>query len=645
MPLAPFWAGCLGMLLLGSSPYPPLAWSPDGRWLAYTQPSRPAADVLAPGWIFGTDDDPSPEPRRPGPAAGSAGIPYRLWATQAETGVSVLLQESRGPLSAPGWNPDGSALAFGRLVPEGEGRARYEVVIQDAPERRRVLRAWPAEEVGPRSAGLAATAVAWSPDGRYLAVPVLRPSGLAIVRADTGEAVRQVPGAFSPSWSPDGSKLAYYRDDGTEGLYCANARQFESRLVLDLSDARRSSAPVWSPDGQSLAVARRLPTAGGTTQVALVRVRVDSGAVEPVKDSLFADGRPLGRALTFSGASFGLDRMNEHLFSTTWAEDKPHQISWYLPARREPRKNFNPVEGGGLVPLGALAVMPAGTMLAMRVGPAGAPSPVALCEPERERLIPLVPDDAARAEWLGVLIGAARDLLRDPDQCPRAMLDGTAIDRATLLPAPGEVAPDTPLAIRLRHLARVGRPLCDRPSDAPPADEALRALLDEARLFFDYLSEDYASALSSLEAFEPRATGPDPRWRLMGLRAQIYLGLKDSERARGALAYLRAARPEPARRIEQTPAGPVLTPADPADAWPEFLAHWSEELKRGLPSDALTSNPLGHRNPDAPEAPLIELPAPDGPANPPLRLPPDVFEIKPAPPPAPRAIPGPFERP
>ena len=40
----------------------------------------------------------------------------KLWTTRPETGESVLLEDSAGPLSAPAWSRDGTSLAFGRLT-------------------------------------------------------------------------------------------------------------------------------------------------------------------------------------------------------------------------------------------------------------------------------------------------------------------------------------------------------------------------------------------------------------------------------------------------------------------------------------------------------------------------------------------------
>src|SRR5690348_1534515 len=113
--------GIASLAVLGCL-HAPVLWSPDGQWLAYTLCSRP-------GWLFETGGDGDPGRSASIPAR-RAPLRYRLWATRAESSESVLLEESRGPLTSPCWSPDGLALAFGRLVPEEEGRARFEIVVQ-----------------------------------------------------------------------------------------------------------------------------------------------------------------------------------------------------------------------------------------------------------------------------------------------------------------------------------------------------------------------------------------------------------------------------------------------------------------------------------------------------------------------------------
>ena len=109
----------------------------------------------------------------------------------------------------------------------------------------------------------------------------------------------------------------------------------------------------------------------------------------------------------------------------------------------------------------------------------------------------------------------------------------------------------------------------------------MQALLDEARLFFDYLREDYPAALDSLERLEARTSSPDERLRLLSLRAQIFLGQGATDRAAETIAFLETVPRASSTRLEITPAGPVLTDEDdPRRGWPSYLSSRSEAWTR-----------------------------------------------------------------
>jgi Tol biopolymer transport system component len=608
--------GLATVLLLGCVPSP-ILWSPDGKWLAYTMAVRPTRRVLAPGWLFEVGTGPGPTGQEPAGGRPRGELRYRLWATRVADGASVLLEEGRGPLTSPGWNPDGSALAFGRLVPQEDGGARFEIVVQEAPDRRRILHATRLGGFKAEAEGLPGLAVCWSPDGRHLAVPQFEPPGLAVLRADNGRVLKTLKDAFLPSWSPDGSKLAYYGVGEPEGLYCLDAGFGAPRFLAAL--AQPSQPPVWAPDGQSLLAVRKATPGPGvfppSVQAELVRVTLDPARVETVRR---LEHDPMDRDQAFLGASFGMDRDGEHLFYTTNIEGQPSQITWHR-LRGHFNQNRFPLLDSSM-PLGALAVSPTGLTLAVRVGPPDILSPPALCDPESRELTLIAPDDAARAEWIGTLVAAARSIVRD--QIPAPLAGGRPLERASLLPVPGEVASNDPAASRLRHLGRLGRPLCDRPAAAAPADAAVQALLDEARLCFDYLREDYPAALAALEAVEARTVDPDQKLGLLAVRAQILLGLGDLEQARFTIAYLDAVQPRRAGRIEMVADGLVLSPeADPGEGWTAFLAEKAESLARRPPAAAASHEvaPPGLRNPGHPE------PGPLDPAEillPPIQVPP-----------------------
>jgi hypothetical protein len=625
MHLAPTMAIALAASFAGGAVDTPVAWSPSGAWVAYTVAVRPRDQVLpADHWLFEptagkkavgarvTDDVQGPISR------------YRIWATRAETAESVLLEDSSGPLTSPGWSPDGSALAFGRLVSEGAGRARFEIVMQDAPRHQRVIQSVPVEafraEAG--AEGLPALGVAWSPDGRYLAVPQLKPSGLAIVRVDNGRVLKAVEGGYMPSWSPDGVKLAFYRDDPV-GLYCLDSSLSAPQKLAEVGRSGQQP-PCWTRDSRSVVVVQSkvMRTAAGFSieQVDLVRVRLDQGRPERLK-SLTDD--PAGRPKVFRGVTFSFDRDAEELFLSVAYDAQPSCITWVRPRDNSVYKVFNPFHVS--VPISAVAVSPAGKHLAMRVGPRKTFTPPALCDLETEKLIPLVPDDAARLEWLATIMSTARTIMRG--QVPGPVFGGQDLERATVLLVPGEMPPQQETALALRRLGQIGRMVCDRPAEAPPPDAAFQALLDEARLFCDYLREDYKAALADFEAVDQRTLDPDRRLRLMGLRTQIYLGLGDAERAEATAAFVQASQAHQVRRFEMTLAGPAITTepapgpvawkklpgskrqpgainaADPglaAGRWADFLALRAEGMRPGGKLWATDDDPNANTNLDAP---------------------------------------------
>jgi|SRR5579864_1457946 len=610
MQSAPLWVACLAVLSSPGSVHTPTSWSPDGRWVAYTIAVRPMDEVLKPGWIWAVDSDAEPisDGRELQSGRPVSGLTYRLWATRVDSGESVLLEESRGPLTSPGWSPDGTSLAFGRSVLEGGGRARFQVVIQDAPDHQRVLQNQPVELDETDAARLHALTILWSPAGRQLAVPTFQPRGLAILRADNGRLLEKLENAYFPAWSPDGGKIAFYIGGEGGGLYVVDSNFGPPRLYL-ADIGQQTQAPVWSRDGQTVLVVRRRSLKAkadpDADQAELIRVRIDGGPVEKVYPP---SDNPGGSEGTLSGVSFAVDHDGEELFYAPTVSGRETIITWYRFRERETRKPFNPFDV--TVPMGALAVSPKGKWLALRVGPLDAASPPALCDPDTEKLVPLVPDDATRLEWLATIVSTAKGILRL--QFPGPVVEGQTIERATLLPEPGEIASQQQAYFRLRRLARIGRPLCDRPA----ADSESQTILDEAKLFFDYLGQDYSAALSSLEAVERRTTHPDRRLRLLSLRAQIYLGRGDAERAGATVAYLRSVQSRPPLRYELTAAGPSLSEAAaPARLWPDFLADRAEALKHALAAGK-GNDDADVANPDAPQPGLGLDPRDPGDPNP-----------------------------
>jgi TolB protein len=105
---------------------------------------------------------------------------------------------------------------------------------------------------------------AFSPDGERIAFRSSREGGGIFVMGRTGEAVRRVTRVgFNPSWSPDGTELAFtttsmdinpQNSEGTGELWVVGAAGGEPRRIFE-GDAIQ---PTWSPHHRRIAFARRL---------------------------------------------------------------------------------------------------------------------------------------------------------------------------------------------------------------------------------------------------------------------------------------------------------------------------------------------------------------------------------------------------
>jgi hypothetical protein len=212
----------------------------------------------------------------------------------------------------------------------------------------------------------------------------------------------------------------------------------------------------------------------------------------------------------------------------------------------------------------------------------------------------VAPDDSARVQWIVTLVETAQGLL---DTLPIATANPNSpssgpIERWTILPVPGEFEANSEQSHRLQRIGRLGRTVCERPRTAPAPTPEVAALLDEARLFLDYLSRDYTAALNSLDKLEARAETPESRLRLLSLRAQIFLAKGDVDRTDHTIQYLESCVRKPPRQIEWTGSGYVLTEPEPEGrrGWPSYLAWRSSAVRAQLFQDAAED----HVNPDAP---------------------------------------------
>jgi len=102
------------------------------------------------------------------------------------------------------------------------------------------------------------TAISWSPDGRYIALPAKDGGEDALViydvekRKEVERHLTGLDGLLSPSWSPDGERLVFNGlRDGHSDLYTIRRDGSDMRRLTHNRHA--SDDPVWSPDGRYIA--------------------------------------------------------------------------------------------------------------------------------------------------------------------------------------------------------------------------------------------------------------------------------------------------------------------------------------------------------------------------------------------------------
>ena len=181
---------------VSSGPLDP-AWSPDGRWIAFSMRGD-------------------------------------IWKVPAEGGVATALTSGPNYHFEPAWSPDGRRIALSMDV-----AGNLEIGIVDA-------NGGTVERISPHTA--VDLQPAWSRDGNSIYFASARNRGWRIFRHDLRtRADTALANGIQPSVSPDGRSLAYEQG----GLRVLDLATLESRLVRDEETGYRMK-PVWTPDGQNI---------------------------------------------------------------------------------------------------------------------------------------------------------------------------------------------------------------------------------------------------------------------------------------------------------------------------------------------------------------------------------------------------------
>jgi dipeptidyl aminopeptidase/acylaminoacyl peptidase len=235
------------------------SWNPTGRWEIYLAPldgtTAPLQLTGGPGAKFGPRW--SPDGSRLAYALDRDGSEsYELYACHLATGVHASLTPNPPGALQPNfcWSPDSGQIAF---ISDHGGRFDTYVMPAggDPSTARRVL-------------GLPHPdwEVAWSPDGRHLAVVSEthgQDHGVLILPAGGGEVIQIAAGdqplpAKDARWSPDGRRLAFASDQS--GRFRVGIYELDTgRIVWPAGGEGDLEYPAWSPDGRLACVASQGP--------------------------------------------------------------------------------------------------------------------------------------------------------------------------------------------------------------------------------------------------------------------------------------------------------------------------------------------------------------------------------------------------
>jgi len=248
--------------LTGQSRVPSLgaslpAWSPDGRQLAF----GPAKVGAATSRFLSVIEADGSEERSLAPLGDEFGVPFG-WSPDGATllffdidavhGPAMWLADvvsgtitSLGPGQGPRWLPDGRHISFQRGV-EGldpaDPRALTEVIYVMSLDDGEVV-----------EFGRASDAI-WAPDGSTVLLQQAA-GDLLIANAD-GTSPRPFVHGWAPVWSPDASVIVFASGHDGEGTPLLAAIDGDGELLWS---GVAGASPSWSPDGTRLAVELSYP--------------------------------------------------------------------------------------------------------------------------------------------------------------------------------------------------------------------------------------------------------------------------------------------------------------------------------------------------------------------------------------------------
>ena len=228
-----------------------------------------------------------------GSDGGNASGPMHIWVMNSDgTGATQLTPGSTSD-SSPAYSPDGSQIAFAR---SNGGDSDIWVMNANGSNPHDITNTVENPESSP----------SWSPDGSLIAYArgPLGSEDIYVASADgsgTPLNLTDDPAIdnHDPSWSPDGSQIAYVASEDTSNgptnlpqVLVMDANGANQHTISDVSSGANFSAdPSWSPDGTKIAFSFS-PGINGFDDFDIETMNADGMGVAHVTNNSVYDGFP-----------------------------------------------------------------------------------------------------------------------------------------------------------------------------------------------------------------------------------------------------------------------------------------------------------------------------------------------------------------
>ena len=233
------------------------------------------------------------------------GGPRELWVANAD-GTEATRVASASNVSRASWSPDGAWLAY---AADTKQESTIRLVRPDGSDEM---------SIGPVLTDRDYFSVSFSPDGTSLLFDQGTDVGFGIfVMNIDGTGVRRISEGdrdYNPSWSPDGSRIAFTHTDGPmdSDIFVMDADGSNTVRLTDGANGNTNLDPVWSPDGSRIAY--QAGVTGGPGPLRLIdpdggnpRLVLDSEILGIAWQPLPADVAPSPEPAEPEGVDIGLE--------------------------------------------------------------------------------------------------------------------------------------------------------------------------------------------------------------------------------------------------------------------------------------------------------------------------------------------------